>query len=101
LKDGYEPIYHRDESDESDESSEKESNDEEDPQTTNIPFKNETSEERLVRQDISQMILDGASLERIKWEYPNYYAKEKAVIGLAHMFIQCYGSFEGDVGGRS
>jgi hypothetical protein len=32
------------------------------------------------------MILNGASIEKIKWKYPNYYAKEKAIIGLAHIF---------------
>jgi predicted DNA-binding protein YlxM (UPF0122 family) len=92
LKDNYKPIHHRHESDESDESLEEECSDEDDPETSNIPFKNEISEERLVRQDISEMILDGASLERIKWTYPNNYAKEKAVIGLAHMFHVHHGA---------
>jgi hypothetical protein len=85
LKNGDEPINESDESDESDESSE-ESSGEEDPQTANIPFKKETSEDRLVRLNISRMIFNGKSLENIKWKYPNYYAKEKAVIGLEHMF---------------
>jgi hypothetical protein len=86
LKNGYEPIHTSDDSDESDESSEEESSGEADPQIKNIPFLKKTSEERLVRLDISRLILDGASLERIKWTYPNYYAKEKVIIGLARMF---------------
>jgi hypothetical protein len=82
----YEPIKWCDESDENDESSEEKSSDEEDPQTVNMPFKNETSEERLVRLDISRMILNGASIEKIKWKYPNYCSKQKTLVGLAHIF---------------
>jgi hypothetical protein len=69
MKDAYEPIRCSDESDESDESSEK---------------------ERLVRLDISRMILNGASIEKIKWKYPNYYSKQKTLVGLAHMFYANY-----------
>jgi hypothetical protein len=77
LNTGGKPVRNNDDSDESDESDEsseeQESSGKEDPQTANIPFKNETSEERLVRLDISRMILNGASIEKIKWRYPNYY----------------------------
>jgi hypothetical protein len=85
-QDANEPHHHKNESNKNNQNSDEESSDEEDPQTANMPFKNETSEERLVRMDISRMILNGASIEKIKWMYPNYYSKQKTLIGLAHMF---------------
>jgi hypothetical protein len=58
LKNGDQPIDVSDETtNENDESSEEESSGEVDPQTANIPFLKETSEERLVRLDISRLIM--------------------------------------------
>jgi hypothetical protein len=65
---------------------EEESDNNVDPETENVPFGNETNEEKIVRLDISRMILKCANVKKIKQLYPNYYSKEKTMIGLAHLF---------------
>jgi hypothetical protein len=55
-----------DESDETDEGMEQEDDNDVDPEVENVQYWKETNEERIVRLDISRMILNGVSVELIK-----------------------------------